>query len=164
MNRNVGYVTRQVNYFFGRAGHVFVLVFVAETIPVTDRSQLQLVERVDFVGLVSKGPATEWGGIVPRIDGDGARYVGREATVEDAVEAVRAEAAALRAEADRCAADPAYAAEQLLKTHDWYAHYSDDYGVCAASDRHWEKIQALLKQLPEADAAALVAKYQPKVK
>lgn len=169
MNRNLGYVTRQVRYFFDKHGHAFVLVFAAETVPVTALAQLRLVDREDFVGLAhytagAVNAASKWGGIVPFIEGDGARYVSDYVTVEDAAEAIRAEARTLKAEADRIAADPAYAAEQLLKTHDWYAHNSDDYGVCAASDRHWDRIQALLKQLPAAQAEALVAKYRPEAK
>jgi hypothetical protein len=169
MNRNLGYVTRQVRYFFDKQGHAFVLVFVAETVAVTALAQLRLVDREDFVGLAhytagAVNAAAKWGGIVPRIEGDGASYVSGCATVEDAAEAVRAEARALRAEADRVASDPAYALEQLLKSHDWFAHYSDDYGVCAASDRHWEKIQELRAKIAPEVYEALLAKYQPEVK
>lgn len=163
--KNTGNIIRHVRYFFGKPGHAFALVFTSEIIDVVDPNGVYpLTQRDDFVGLVSKAPKTQWGGTVPRIEHDGASYVADCATKELAADAVRAEALALRAEADRCAADPAYAAEKLLKTHDWYAHYSDSYGVCAASDRHWDRIQALLKQLPEAEAEALVAKYRPEAK
>ncbi len=167
MNRNLGYVTRQVRYFFEKQGHAFVLVFATETVAVTTLAQLRLVtEREDFVGLAhytagAVNTASKWGGIVPRVEGDGASYIANRATVEDAAEAIRTEALAMRAEADRIAADPAYALEQLLKTHDWYAHYSDDYGVCAASDRHWDRIQTLRAQVAPEIYDALLAKYAP---
>jgi len=165
VNNNTGYITRHVNYFIGMTGHAFALVFEHEVIDVTDRRQCSdLVGRADFVGLVSKAPKTAWCGMVPCIEHDGANHTGERATKAEAADAVRAEADALRAEADHVASDPAYALEKLLKAHDWFAHYSDDYGVCAASDRHWNKIQEqMIKVSPEV-AEALLAKYRPEVK
>jgi hypothetical protein len=160
--RNTGYVVRHVRYFHGKSGHAFAVVFTHEIIDVVYANEVHaLTERADFVGLVSKAPKTAWCGMVPRIECDGANHTGQYTTKAEAADAVRAEALALRAEADRVAADPAYAAEKLLKSHDWYAHMSDDYGVCAASDRNMERIQALLVQLPTETAEALLAKYRP---
>lgn len=162
---NTGYIVRHVRYFLGKSGHAFALVFTSDVIDVTDASTLyDLTQRPDFVGLVSKAPKTAWCGMVQRIEHDGASYTGQCATRDEAADAVRAEAAALRAEADRVASDPAYALEKMLKSHDWFAHYSDDYGVCAASDRHWEKIQAQMTKVSPEVAEALLAKYRPEVK
>jgi hypothetical protein len=167
VNRNIGYITRHVNYFVGKPGHAFALVFEHKIVHVTDRQHcLELVGREDLVGLVTWTPKTQWGGIVPLLgDADGASYVaGEHATIEEAVEAVRTRARELRAEYERVLADPAYALETLLKSHDWFAHNSDDYGVCAASDRHWDMIQALRAKVAPEVYEALLAKYQPKVK
>jgi hypothetical protein len=162
MIRNTGYIVRHVRYFHGKPGHAFAVVLTHEIIDVAYANEVHaLTERADFVGLVSKAPKTAWGGMVPRIEHDGASYVADRATKAEAADAVRAEAKALRVEADRVEADPAYAAEKLLKSHDWYAHMSDDYGVCAASDRHMDKIRTLLTQLPSGVAEALLTKYRP---
>jgi hypothetical protein len=162
VNRNTGYIIRHVRYFHGMPGHASALVFTDEIIDVTDTSTLyDLTQRPDFVGLIGKAPKTAWSGMTPRIEHDGASHVVKCATKAEAADAVRAEAKALRVEADRVEADPAYAAEKLLKSHDWYAHMSDDYGVCAASDHHMDKIRTLLAQLPSGVAEALLAKYRP---
>jgi hypothetical protein len=161
---NRGYLVRQVNYFLGKNGHLFALVFEHEVIDVTDRAQcLDLVKRADLVGLASKGPATQWGGIVP-LPGDveGASYVVNAPSKADAADALRARARELQAEVDRENADPAYALEKLLKAHDWYAHNSDDDRVYRASEAHWRKIEALRAKVTSETYDALLAKYAPR--
>lgn len=166
MNRNLGYITRQVNYFVGKHGHAFALVFEHRIVHVTDRQHcLELIDRPDLVGLAQWATKTQWGGIVPLPgDADGASYVPAYATIEEVAEAIRVRARELRAEHERVTADPVYALEKALQAHDWFAHNSDDYGVCAASDRHWTKIQELRAKVTPEVYEALVAKYQPEVK
>lgn len=162
---NTGYIVRHVRYFQGKPGHAFAVVLADGVIDVVYASEVYaLTARPDFVGLVSKAPKTAWCGMVPRIEYDGVSHTHQYARKDEAADAVRAEAGVLRAEADRVAGDPAYAAEKLLKSHDWYAHMSDDYGVCAVSDRNMDRIQALLAQLPSETAEALLAKYRPATK
>ena len=161
MNTNIGYVTRQVNYFFGKQGHEFALVFAESTVIVTDRTQLRMVDRPDFVGLVSKAPATRWGGLVPRVEGDGASYITDHPSIEAAADAVRAEASALRAEADRAATDPVYALERALKNHDWTSWASDDHRVWSAGERAAKQIEELRAKVAPEVYDALVAKYNP---
>jgi len=124
----------------------------------------ELIDRPDFLGLVSKAPKTGWGGMVPLpANLDGVRYVAASDEKAVAAEALRAAAAEVKGEADREASDPAYALEKALKSHDWFAHYSDDNGVFFASERHWDKIKALMAKVPPAVAEALLDQYKPKV-
>lgn len=37
--------------------------------------------------------------------------------------------------------------EQMLKSHDWYYRYSDDYKVCKQGEEHHKKIMELVKRL-----------------
>ena len=37
--------------------------------------------------------------------------------------------------------------EQMLKSHDWYYRYSDDYKVWRRGEEHHKKIMELVKQL-----------------
>lgn len=164
---NLKYIIRHVSYFRGKPGHEFALVYKDTVLPVPtdDPMWSKLLDRPGFVGLVTKAPKTRWGGMVPLSLGyDGMSYVIERESIEDAAIAVREEAERIEAEAEREAFEPAYALEKLLKSHDWFAHYSDDYRVLAASDAHWHKIETLRKLVPQETYDRLIEKYRPKTK
>jgi len=169
---NTRYIARHVNYFLGKPGHDFALVFEDRVVDIQDRSYSKLLSEPGLVGLIESAPAmktrferltqTTWRGSVPLLTTDGMRYIPSVGTKEEAAEACRKEARLLREEADREATDPAYALEKALKNHDWFAHYSDDNNVCLASEQHWQKIEGLKLKVPKDVAEALVNQYQPK--
>ncbi len=59
------------------------------------------------------------------------------------------------------ARDPEGMLDLLLRTHDWYAAYSDAPGVLAASDRHFNRARDLMMALPAETARAIFTKHAP---
>lgn len=57
--------------------------------------------------------------------------------------------------------DPESLLDLLLRTHDWYAAYSDMPGVLGASDRHFDRARDLMKALPAEKVRAIFTKYAP---
>jgi len=57
--------------------------------------------------------------------------------------------------------DPESLLDLLLRTHDWFAAYSDAPGVLAASDRHFDRARDLMAALPAEKVRAIFAKYAP---
>lgn len=51
--------------------------------------------------------------------------------------------------------------ERRLKSHDWYASYSDDGSVVRRAEADWREIKAALDGLPEDKAHALFILYKP---
>ena len=155
---------RHVNYFRGMAGHEYALVFEHGLLDVDSSNPRwhEPMDRKDFVGLVTKAPLTAWGGMAAGPEGANGYVPGDKPTKAEAAEAVRALAREIKAEADRVTNDPVYALEKALKSHDWYAHYSDDHRVYMASERHWDKIRALVALVPDDVGKALVENYRPK--
>lgn len=155
-------IAQHVWHFLGKVGHEFALVFESEVIDVVAGSPwTKLLDRSDLVGLVSKAPATGWGGRLA-LPGGGNGYVPAQESKEAAVAALRAKRAEVLADAEREATDPIYALEKLLKHYDWYSHYSDDHRVWSAGERDSRRLQELLKIVPEDVGKALVEKYHPK--
>lgn len=83
----------------------------------------------------------------------------------NAVEAGKAiviEMARLKAEEEGILANPIAHLDRELGNFDWWAHFSDAPGVCAASDRHWDRIQQIRAKVTPEVYDALLAKHQPK--
>lgn len=83
----------------------------------------------------------------------------------DAVTAGKAiviEMARLKAEEEGILANPAVHLDRELGNFDWFAHFSDEPGVCSASDRHWDRIQQIRATVAPEVYDALLAKHQPK--
>lgn len=51
--------------------------------------------------------------------------------------------------------------EELLKTHDWYYEFADDMSYWRPGSEQKMRILHLLKELPYAEALAIVDKYIP---
>lgn len=51
--------------------------------------------------------------------------------------------------------------EDQLRSHDWYYHYSDDYGVWLSGERAWQSLIDLCRQVPSADLLPLWKKHAP---
>mgnify|MGYP003146355828 FL=1 len=55
--------------------------------------------------------------------------------------------------------------ENLLKNHDWFHQYSDDFGVYESGQEEWYKINAIMKALENdgfgKEADELYEKYLP---
>ncbi len=164
--RNARYINRHVQYFIGMQGHEFWAVMrdgVVELRKTFNPAEKHYVftDREDFVGLVSKAPVTGWSGMVPLPDDkDGVSRTPEALTMEEAIDAVRGAAEEVRAEAEREAADPAYRLEKEMSRHDWTSWASDDYGVAAAGDRHWDLIQSLRNGVEPHVYDMLLAKYK----
>lgn len=164
MNRNLGYINRAIGYFRGKPGHQFVLVFKDDIEIIDDSHKPEtvraMVERADFLGLLSKAPVTRWTGQIPRTRGEGVQYTNEHPSIQTGVTALRLVHAELAEENVRYAADPVYALETELKDHDWTGWASDDASVGNAADQHWKKIEQLLSKVDKATGEALVAKYR----
>jgi hypothetical protein len=157
---------KDIAYWAGKPGHAIAVVMPDRLVDVdltswtTVRTVLD-VTRAGALGTIHRAPRVDgWGGMA-EFEGR-SQYVPSRPSKEQAGEAVRTAWAEMKAEKEREDGDPVYLLEKLLKIHDWYANYSDDYGVVAASDRHWDRIQALRKIVPTAVGDALVAQYRPK--
>ena len=110
----------------------------------------------------TKAPNGGWGGkaVVPGLRCEQTLYTAAKGDDLDAIEAM---ISGLAAHARQVMAwqDKTVRLEALLASHDWYAAYSDDYGVCQAADRDLNTIMALMKEIDAETAQALFAKYAP---
>ena len=164
MNRNLGYINRAINYFRGKPGHQFVLIFKFNIVVLDDShdptTTRQLVDRDDFLGLISKAPKTRWFGQIPLMRGDGVNNVGEYPSIQTAATALRCEHMRMMEESQRYESDPVYALETELQAHDWTAWASDDVGIGNAADQHWKKIEDLRAKVSGDVGDALVEKYR----
>lgn len=155
-------IARHINYFVGKPGHEFVLVYETETKPVTGSVGYDEADgREDFLGAITKAPKTQWGGIIKLARG-GHAYFNDKPTPDEAIETLRTRAQEMRAENERYETDPEYALEVELKSHDWYHAMSDDGSVYRAGARHWDIIRGLLGKVDRKRAEELYVKYAPK--
>ena len=57
--------------------------------------------------------------------------------------------------------------EELLKNHDWFYQYSDDFRVYSSGQKTWDTINTVIKVLEEAgfgkEADKLYEKYLPEL-
>lgn len=84
-------------------------------------------------------------------------------TLATVAKEILATLAASEAEIDALEADPKAHLTDALSRHDWFACYSDDFGVASGGERHYvEIILPLVKKLPADLVRALWDKYAPK--
>lgn len=125
----------------------------------------ELVERTDTVGIVTKHRRSDefFGEIVFN---DTGITVPGEKSLECAARACRKKLDDLRAEEAREKADPVYALEKRLSSHDWYYAHSDDPRVIAAGERAWNELRKLCSDVTVLGkgsvARDLWAKHAPK--
>lgn len=124
-----------------------------------------LINTPGFLGLITVAPAwpNEWGfTAVPERDvnlyGNGQRYKTRD----EAVNALKSEIAAYRAEQQRCVDEPAYALEKFLKTYDWTSHMSDDFRAWSAGERQARELEAFRQKVDAGTFETLIERYRPK--
>ena len=156
----------EINYFLRLPGHHFTLVFNDGTYDIkpTDPNWTRLLEREDFVGVVSRHHSTQWTGMIgyPHVSGYAHRLDKQYAGKMSAARALRLLLKSIKDEEAKRQNDPLYALEEALKVHDWFYMYSDDGRVARAGRKSWEGIQDLLAKVPADKGQELLAKYRPK--
>ena len=160
---------RSITFFLGRPGHEMYAVTSTGIVNVDGQMDIlrRAASRPDFVGVVSKAPATQWGGqfwmdVNPDHQGNW-MFKGHDSpTPESAAVKLRALAAKAKAAEMSVMTDAAKYLERELKGHDWYAAFSDSYGATLAGDAHMKVIERLLEKVPHDLGLRLWNKYAPK--
>ena len=153
-------IETQLRFCLGHPGHHKTLVFVDWDRVVENQEDIRLIDRPDFLGIVVKAPATNWGGVFEGVKH--LRYVAAEKSRTEAIAKLREEHGKYAIELKKIADDPEYALEVAMRDHDWTSWASDDHGVWRRGESDWQRIQELGKRVSKAKFAELRNKYQPK--
>jgi hypothetical protein len=129
------------------------------------RNKLNAVGLDDVVATFTKAPRGGWSGqaSVRSLRGGTHNVYSQDggndfdAVKNDILEKV----AEYEADFTRLEKDPEAKLEALLKSHDWYHAYSDDYRYYAAGERSWKLIQEQAKLVDTEKVRELFEKHSP---
>jgi len=139
------------------------------TVDLTDwqaRATLNKIHHEDVVATFTKAPRGGWAGQATVKSLRGGTYSLYSSDGGDDFEATKAEIVhkleEYEAEYARVESDPIAKLAALLKDHDWYSHFSDDFSVFSAGERSWRLIEEQAKLVDPGKARELFEQFSPK--
>lgn len=151
---------KNLRYWIGRCSHLkshpgAVLLKSGEIkeFNLLDRHCLNGIKEKDVVATFTKPEIGGWKGEaqVEGLRGWAMLYTINHDDLSGAVEALLGEIKGFEAEMQRYRENPREALISLLKTHDWYYHYSDDGRVYRAGVADWKRIETYRNSVADFD-------------